>query len=377
MLRSLDLTPQQTVSLDGNERRRLLNFLLRWEAFEDLHACLDLLNPRNPTLVSLRDARARALLAEGRPEEALPVMEERIQQKESSVAHGLLARVWLALDDVAAAREIAQTLLAERPESAAAWSLLGEVELTGGDEQAALAAYRRLHELYPNSRAYLWGMSSVHASSGDWVTASAYAVQLLRLAEEGSPLSVGYVRRLHGFFQASGESPRAAELEDQLARRRIEELAQLREALLEGAPASARQSTSPRAKSTALPGATPGRAGGPVPAELVDRLPSYETVSVSDAERCAIGDAVRQLFGFDSLLPGQLETVACVLRGEDVLTVLPTGGGKSLCYQLPALVPALAMDDPTPSTPGGESGQGLTLVISPPVSYTHLTLPTN
>ncbi len=43
-------------------------------------------------------------------------------------------------------------------------------------------------------------------------------------------------------------------------------------------------------------------------------------------------------FGFTDLRPGQIEIIASVLRGESVLAVMPTGAGKSLCYQLPGLV---------------------------------------
>ncbi len=42
-------------------------------------------------------------------------------------------------------------------------------------------------------------------------------------------------------------------------------------------------------------------------------------------------------FGLESFRPGQDEVVEAVLGGEDVLCVMPTGGGKSLCYQLPSL----------------------------------------
>jgi ATP-dependent DNA helicase RecQ len=57
---------------------------------------------------------------------------------------------------------------------------------------------------------------------------------------------------------------------------------------------------------------------------------------------------LHSVFGFSEFRPGQEEIVRAVLEGENVLTVMPTGSGKSLCYQLPAIV-----------------RPGLTLVISP------------
>ena len=48
--------------------------------------------------------------------------------------------------------------------------------------------------------------------------------------------------------------------------------------------------------------------------------------------------ALKHHFGFEGFLPLQAEIVGDVLAGRDVLAVLPTGGGKSLCYQLPAMM---------------------------------------
>ncbi len=57
---------------------------------------------------------------------------------------------------------------------------------------------------------------------------------------------------------------------------------------------------------------------------------------------------LRTTFGYEAFRPGQAEIVAAVLAGREVLAVMPTGSGKSLCYQLPALL-----------------RDGLTIVVSP------------
>ena len=59
-------------------------------------------------------------------------------------------------------------------------------------------------------------------------------------------------------------------------------------------------------------------------------------------------DLLRQIFGFDEFRPGQQDIVEAVRDGRDVLAIMPTGGGKSLCFQLPALM-----------------RDGVTVVISP------------
>ena len=48
-------------------------------------------------------------------------------------------------------------------------------------------------------------------------------------------------------------------------------------------------------------------------------------------------EALKEHFGFSGLREGQDRVVAAIMEGRNVLVVMPTGGGKSLCYQLPAL----------------------------------------
>ncbi|HEU5134850.1 MAG TPA: DNA helicase RecQ [Steroidobacteraceae bacterium] len=58
----------------------------------------------------------------------------------------------------------------------------------------------------------------------------------------------------------------------------------------------------------------------------------------ADPTPTALAAELKQRFGFDSFRPGQQEVVCDILRGRDVLAIMPTGGGKSLCFQLPALL---------------------------------------
>ena len=74
-------------------------------------------------------------------------------------------------------------------------------------------------------------------------------------------------------------------------------------------------------------------------------------VSTSVADPEPLLPLLKQFFGFSSFRPLQEEIIRDALAGHDVLALLPTGGGKSLCFQLPALARA-----------------GLTVVVSPLIS---------
>ena len=94
--------------------------------------------------------------------------------------------------------------------------------------------------------------------------------------------------------------------------------------------------------------------------ERINRIPGVATLSqaaldvgnaeapMDDAEIERRLERARLWLGFDQWRPGQHEVMSRLMRGEDVVAVLPTGSGKSVTYQIPALV-----------------SPGVTLVVSP------------
>jgi len=79
---------------------------------------------------------------------------------------------------------------------------------------------------------------------------------------------------------------------------------------------------------------------------VTDAARAHPVGTLDDARAC-----LRDRFGYPDFRPPQLRAVQAVLSGRDALIVLPTGGGKSLCFQVPSLV-----------------RQGLTIVVSPLIS---------
>ena len=85
-------------------------------------------------------------------------------------------------------------------------------------------------------------------------------------------------------------------------------------------------------------------------ASTADPKPEAAPLSWEEAEP-KLREVARQYWGIEELRPHQLEAMRAAVEGRDALVVMPTGSGKSLCYQAPAMLRA-----------------GFTVVISPIIS---------
>ena len=339
LLPQLDLTPAQVTQLSATVRNRLLHFLLRWESWQETVDCLAVLQTDN--LVSLQDLQAGARLGLGEVDRAIAILQQRLAQRAAVAPRNELARLYLAKGDIDQAQTQAQSLVTTNPDYGPNWSLLGDIYLQGNDLAAAETAFRHHQQLAPGSRQPLVGLMHVYQRRGDAVTAAAYAVRAYTVNEGEFPLSISFLRTLRDFFASTQDENRLAATNQQLAARFGAELVELNSQIGEELGNRAAGTTAPKQSVSASPGYN-------TTASTVALLPDLSLIALSPAERAELANAAQRHFGFTTLRPGQAEIMACTRRGEQVLAVLPTGAGKSLCYQLPALL-----------------DEGLTVVVSP------------
>src|SRR5690348_15823299 len=313
---------------DGDERARTL-----------AAAIFDALRPLAGETVKLDDDLAKLATSLGHHTDAAAILEARLERSDALAAHQALAEAYLALGRIADARAIAARLTREVGDRLTPWLIAGAVALAEDDTHAAVAAYQRALGLYPNTTRALLGLADCRAREGD--TAGANELVARVFAAYGDAPSAWVLDYALRIARRLGETAWADELAARRAALDAQEAEKLRFQLdlaIKGGPAASPAGRLARVSRRV------GIARAAKPTDVIGNEPADDDTSPlpsDEPEEPAsddLLDALAEHFGYDSFLPGQATIISAVLRGEDVLALLPTGAGKSLCYQLPALL---------------------------------------
>ena len=316
VLAQLGLSLAAAPNLPPEVRDALLTFEQTWGAPAELLELVLALREVHGPMLFLLDYQAQALHGLRRYDEALDVLERRQRRSTSLATQVREAFLLLAAGHERAAQQAALELCRAYPRQSTAITAAADILPLVGDVENAETLLRAYLELHPRDVAAILASVQLSLHKGDRQEADA---QLQRL---GAGIPAGArdeeIKRLHLLAAELGRRQTAAAAQLELQRRQHQQLEQLHAALR------------PFVDDESV------LAGDP---ERFYRLHSGpESTPVSRDERRRIELEALRHFNFDQLRSGQVETIATILRGESILTVMPTGAGKSFCYQLPALI---------------------------------------
>lgn len=342
LLARLGRSADQLAALADGTRLGVLHFLLNWEAVPDALAILSRMEVEASDESHL--LAAIALRRAGRIAEAFEVLNGLRARVSTGAAQVEFVRTLIAARDLQQAEAEAERLAQTASGVFDSWLLQGDLHLAAHDPLSADTAFHMAQRQNGAEPAPLVGRLRAALALNDHVAVTARLAEVANLPGGMEALRNDEVQvvRTALDFAAAPPGMDAVAINQMLMRRFDRDLARVLESLARGSQAPVHSPNPP-----AIHRNTPKRPHQPIPQPLPQPLPA-NLPRVSRRELAEITNGARTLFGHTTLLALQAEVIASTRRGEDVLAVLPTGGGKSLCYQLPAWL-----------------DQGTTLVISP------------
>ncbi len=315
-LKSIALQQDQVAALPPEVRDQLMAYLLLWgESDEQLALASELILQQGPIL-RLLDYQAEAYFNAGRYEDALETVERRQRRSTTIASQVMEAQALLAAGHDDAAQAVADDISTAHLFNVDAQRAAAQVYTRQGHFDQAAALLEAYLVRRPGNLSITLSMAELAHEADNSQIMQEYSARL------GAGIPAGISSQDLKSFQAlqahfgRTESATAATLE--LQRRRQMD----RQALLDA--------LSPF---TSLDTDALSDLG-----QLYRTLTGPEAIPVSRKESMDVKLAAIRHFGFRKLRPAQTEIIAAVLRDESILAVLPTGAGKSLCYQLPALM---------------------------------------
>lgn len=324
------------VSADPARVLSLPTAAARWETFSCLRglgdlqgaaAVLDAIAEVSGPLAKVLDAQAQLWPLLGRAEEAIAAARERVERFPSVSGEVALARAYIATEQLDEAAAITERLHEREPQNPTMLQLLARIALEQGDGEGALAWYDQMQALNPEGGEAQLGPARARVALGE----DEEAERILRAFVERSATVTqpGTLTAWAELADELGDEQSATRLRDRATSRWSERAAALLPDL------------------TATPVARDRDPDVGPPEEFAD--PDLVAAEVAPIEASPeVLATARDLFGYERLRPGQTRVIEQTMRGVDTLATMPTGAGKSLCYQLPAMLLP-----------------GVTLVISP------------
>ena len=301
-------------------------------------ALLDAVGAAGDDTTRLLEERARHAYVTGDRAEAARLLHERIERAPSATAAIALGRFYLGTGDLAKASAISDELAESRPELVTVNQLAADVALAEGRVDVARIAYEQILADRPEHVATLLGLAALALDDGD--TDAAREMIDRAVSPEQEWLNAKQLRTAAGLLARAGASDVAKGLEERARQhdiRRLEQFASEVEAALAEAGADL-----PADEAVLPPTPVEPRRSTPPPlAEPVPTPPQRVELNAEidiDAVRPGTMSALQELFGFPSLRSGQAAVIANVLAGRDTLATMPTGAGKSLTFQFPAML---------------------------------------
>lgn len=289
----LKITLEGFMSLQPRLRLNLLNFLIRWQRYEDALPLVQRMVEEQPDGLLYRAMFVKALASLGRLDEAAAIVGDLDYQH------------------------------SHRPNTLSA---AGDLEFARGDLAAALKRYLAMLEVNPESPKAFRRLAALYLAANQPDKAHVYCRKVLdhqatlKDQEDFGPHPT-VLRVLAEVHKLRGDDSVATEILQELAEREKDE----EERMLE------RIQTTPRGT------------GKPVKPKPIPAAFETTEVPVSETARPPAPtlpqearDCLSTVFGHDGFRTGQEEAIARMLAGQDLLITMPTGAGKSLCYQLPA-----------------------------------------
>lgn len=337
----LDLPPAALDTTRGERRSRLMNYLSRWGHDAVLLAYLDHWLTTQPESVMLREKRAGALIATGEADAAMPILDaldaERIPSQSRRQARWDAFR---ALGD-----SDALLALAPRPEEASPavvydWLRYGDALRDTGALDDAADAYAQVAAIEPEAVPPR-RLAALALAASDPAAARGHLETWFVRNPDHRP-TVDELRLLRDACTALNDTAAVASLAAQLAAREREEREPLAATFgavpgADGeAPGTEYKAPGATAETTAAPQGTRGTRAADDPVVLAnDPVPALVSAPALPPEAYT---ALHEVFGLADFRPNQVATIARALAGQSMLAIMPTGAGKSLTYQLPALL---------------------------------------